>query len=115
MGRSEVVVITGASGGIGRATARRFAKEGAKVALLARGRAGLEAAAHEVERAGGSALVLPIDVARHDQVEAAAASVEDAFGEIDVWVNDAMVTIYGEFLDIEPEEFARATDRKSVV
>lgn len=108
--RSEVVVITGASGGIGRATARRFAAEGAKVALLARGRKGLEAAAREVERAGGQALVLALDVAEPDQVEAAASSVEDAFGEIDVWVNDAMVTVYAEFLDIEPDEFQRATD-----
>jgi NAD(P)-dependent dehydrogenase (short-subunit alcohol dehydrogenase family) len=108
--RSEVVVITGASGGIGRAAARRFAADGAKVALLARGRKGLEAAAAEVERAGGQPLVLPTDVAEHDQVEAAASSVEDAFGEIDVWVNDAMVTVYAEFLDIEPDEFRRATD-----
>jgi short-subunit dehydrogenase len=106
----EVVVITGASGGVGRAAARRFASEGAKVALLARGRKGLEAAAREVEQAGGQALVLPVDVADHDQVEAAASSVEDAFGEIDVWVNDAMVTVYAEFLDIEPDEFKRATD-----
>ncbi len=108
--RSEVVVITGASGGIGRATARRFAADGAKVALLARGRKGLEAAAAEVERAGGQALVLPVDVAEPERVEAAASSVEDAFGEIDVWVNDAMVTVYAEFLDIEPDEFRRATD-----
>ncbi len=108
--RSEVVVITGASGGIGRATARKFASEGADVALIARGRRGLDAAANEVEQAGGRALVLPVDVADHDQVEAAAASVEDAFGGIDVWVNDAMVTVYGEFLDIAPEEFRRATD-----
>src|SRR5947209_2888638 len=106
----EVVVITGASGGVGRAAARRFAADGAKVALLARGRKGLEGAAREVEEAGGKALVLPVDVAEFDQVEAAAASVEDAFGPIDVWVNDAMVTVYAEFLDIEPDEFKRATD-----
>jgi NAD(P)-dependent dehydrogenase (short-subunit alcohol dehydrogenase family) len=108
--RSEVVVITGASGGVGRAAARRFAADGAKVALLARGRKGLEAAAGEVEREGGKALVLPLDVAEHEQVEAAASAVEDAFGEIDVWVNDAMVTVYAEFLDIDPSEFKRATD-----
>jgi NAD(P)-dependent dehydrogenase (short-subunit alcohol dehydrogenase family) len=108
--QTEVVVITGASGGVGRATARRFGQDGAKVALLARGRKGLEAAAREVERAGGQALPMPVDVSRHDQVEAAASSVENAFGEIDVWVNDAMVTVYAEFLDIEPDEFARATD-----
>src|SRR5437588_7701468 len=106
----EVVAITGASGGVGRAAARRFAAEGAKVALLARGRKGLEGAAREVEQAGGKALVLPVDVSDHDQVEAAAASVEDAFGPIDIWVNDAMVTLYAEFLDIEPDEFRRSTD-----
>ena len=106
----EVVVITGASGGVGRAAARRFAADGAKVALLARGRKGLDAAAREVEQAGGRALALPIDVAEHDQVEAAASAVEDAFGPIDVWVNDAMVTVYAEFLDIEPDEYRRATD-----
>jgi short-subunit dehydrogenase len=106
----EVVVITGASGGVGRAAARKFAAEGAKIALLARGRKGLEATAREVEQAGGKALVLPVDVAEYDQVEAAAASVEDAFGEIDVWVNDAMVTVYAEFLDIEPAEFKRSTE-----
>ena len=108
--KQKVVVITGASGGVGRATARKFAADGAKIALLARGRAGLEAAAHEVEQAGGQAMVLPVDVAQHDQVEAAAASVEDAFGPIDIWINDAMVTVYAEFLDIEPDEFTRATE-----
>jgi NAD(P)-dependent dehydrogenase (short-subunit alcohol dehydrogenase family) len=107
---SDVVVITGASGGIGRATARKFGQDGAKVALLARGRAGLEGAAREVEAAGGAALVLPTDVADPHQVEAAAAAVEEALGPIDVWVNDAMATIYAEFLDIEPDEYRRATD-----
>jgi short-subunit dehydrogenase len=106
----DVVVITGASGGVGRAAARRFAADGARIGLIARGRRGLEGAAREVEQAGGEALVLPIDVAEADQVESAAAAVEDAFGPIDVWVNDAMVTIYAEFLDIEPEEYRRATD-----
>ncbi len=109
MTKPEVVVITGASGGVGRAAARKFASEGAKIGLIARGRKGLEGAAQEVEAAGGQALVLPLDVANHDQVEAAASSVEDAFGPIDIWVNDAMVTLYAEFLDIEPDEFRRAT------
>jgi short-subunit dehydrogenase len=108
--QSEVVVITGASGGIGRAAARRFAADGARVALIARGRRGLEGAAREVEQAGGDPMILPVDVADHDQVEAAASSVEDAFGPIDVWVNDAMVTLYAEFLDIEPAEFRRSTE-----
>ncbi|MBV9944427.1 MAG: SDR family NAD(P)-dependent oxidoreductase, partial [Solirubrobacterales bacterium] len=107
---SKVVVITGASGGIGRAAARKFGADRARVALIARGRRGLEGAAREVEQAGGQAIVLPVDVADHDQVQAAASSVEDAFGPIDVWVNDAMVTVYAEFLDIEPEEWRRATE-----
>src|SRR5947199_986279 len=106
----EIVVLTGASGGVGRATARKFAAEGARIGLIARGRRGLEGTAREVEQAGGEALVLPIDVSEHDQLEAAAASVEDAFGPIDVWINDAMVTVYAEFLDIEPKEFQRATE-----
>src|SRR5579859_2057839 len=106
----EVVVITGASGGVGRAAARRFAQDGAKVALLARGNRGLEAAAREVQEEGGEALILPLDMADHDQVQEAASAVETAFGPIDVWVNNAMVTVYAEFLDIEPNEFRRATD-----
>src|SRR3954454_6383690 len=101
----DVVVITGASGGIGRATARRFAQDGARIALLARGRAGLEATAREVEERGGQALVIPTDVAEADQVEAAAQAAESEFGPIDVWVNDAMATIYSEFLDLEPDEY----------
>jgi short-subunit dehydrogenase len=110
MAEQEVVVITGASGGVGRAAARKFAGNGAKIALIARGRKGLEATAQEVRDAGGEPLVLPVDMANYDQVEAAASSVEDAFGPVDVWVNDAMVTLYAEFLDIEPEEFKRATE-----
>jgi NAD(P)-dependent dehydrogenase (short-subunit alcohol dehydrogenase family) len=108
--RNETVVITGASGGIGRAAARKFAADGARIGLIARGRRGLEAAAREIEEAGGHALTLPVDVADHEQVEAAATSVEDAFGAIDVWVNNAMVTVYAEFMEIEPDEFRRATD-----
>ena len=106
----DVVVITGASGGIGRATARRFAQDGARIALLARGDAGLEGAATEIEELGAEALVLPTDVADADQVEAAAQATEDELGPIDIWVNDAMATIYAEFLDIDPDEYRRATD-----
>jgi NADP-dependent 3-hydroxy acid dehydrogenase YdfG len=106
----DVVVITGASGGIGRATARRFAQDGARIALLARGDAGLEGAATEVEELGAKALILPTDVADADQVEAAAKAAEDELGPIDIWVNDAMATIYAEFLAIEPDEYRRATD-----
>src|SRR5207248_10538361 len=105
----EVVVVTGASAGVGRATAEVFGKHGAKVALIARGAHGLEAAAKEVEAAGGLALAIPTDVADADAVEAAARQVEDTFGPIDVWVNDAMVTVFAPFKEITPEEFVRAT------
>jgi NAD(P)-dependent dehydrogenase (short-subunit alcohol dehydrogenase family) len=109
MARKQVVVVTGASGGVGRAIAHAFAKRGADVALLARGKEGLDAAAREVEALGGRALVLPTDVADHEQVEAAAAAAEDHFGPIDVWVNDAMATVFAQIADTTAEEFARAT------
>jgi NAD(P)-dependent dehydrogenase (short-subunit alcohol dehydrogenase family) len=108
--RPEVVVITGASAGVGRATVRRFAKEGAHIGLLARGRDGLEAARAEVERSGGRALALPADVADPRQIEAAADAVEREFGPIDVWVNNAMTTIFAPFTEITPEEYKRATE-----
>jgi len=107
---SEVVVITGATSGVGRAIAREFGKHGASVALLARGREALDGAKRDVEQAGGKALALPTDVANEDQVEAAAQSVEEALGPIDIWVNDAMTTIFAEFTEIEPAEFRRATE-----
>jgi NADP-dependent 3-hydroxy acid dehydrogenase YdfG len=108
--RREVVVITGASAGVGRATVRRFAKAGARIGLLARGRDGLEAARAEVERDGGRALALPTDVADPNQVEAAAEAVERELGPIDVWVNDAMTTILAPFTEITPGEYKRATE-----
>jgi short-subunit dehydrogenase len=107
---NEVVVITGASSGIGRAIAKRFAEDGCKVALLARGEDALEGAQRDVEAAGGVALVVPTDVADSEAVEAAADLVEKELGPIDVWVNDAMTTVFAFFEDIEPEEFRRATD-----
>jgi short-subunit dehydrogenase len=93
-----------------RATARRFAEQGASVALLARNENRLRAAAHEVERAGGRALVVPTDVGDHQAVEQAAARTEDELGPIDVWVNNAMATIFSRFEDISPDEFRRSTE-----
>ena len=104
--KPEVVVITGSSGGVGRAIAHAFAKRGAHIGLLARGQEGLEGAMAEVESLGGKALAVPTDVADHEQ----AAAVEGRFGEIDVWVNDAMSTVFARFADTEPEEFKRATE-----
>ena len=106
----EVVVVTGASAGVGRATAVEFGRHGARVALLARGEEGLEGAKREVEAAGGEALVLPTDVADHAQVEAAAEKVERELGPIDVWVNDAIAVVFSPFKDIEPEDFKRSTE-----
>jgi NADP-dependent 3-hydroxy acid dehydrogenase YdfG len=107
---SEVVVVTGASGGVGRAVAHAFAKRGAAVGLLARGARGLEDARREVEALGGRALVLPTDVADHQQVEAAANAVEEQLGPIDVWVNDAMATVFAPFAQLEADEYKRATE-----
>ena len=106
----EVVVVTGASAGVGRATAIAFGRQGARVALLARGRAGLEAAAADVRAVGGEALVLPTDVADPRQVEAAAGTVEREWGPIDVWVNDAMTAVLAEVADTTPEDFRRVTE-----
>ena len=106
----QVVVITGASAGVGRAAARAFAGRGARVTLLARGRAGLEAAKLEVEALGGQALVLPTDVADAAAVEEAAAAVEARLGPIDVWVNNAMTSAFAPLKDIQPDEFRRVTE-----
>jgi short-subunit dehydrogenase len=108
--KRETVVVTGASAGLGRAIAHAFAKEGARIGLIARDRERLEAVKREVEELGGSALVLPGDVAVPEQLEEAAAQVEQTFGPIDVWVNNAMVTVFSSFSDIKPEEFKRVTE-----
>ena len=107
---APVAVVTGASAGIGRAIVREFARRGWRVALLARGTDGLQGARAEVQALGGTALVIPTDVADEAQVEAAAAQVEAEWGAIDVWVNDAMATIFSDVMKISPQDFRRATE-----
>ncbi len=110
MADAQVVVITGASAGIARAVAEEFGSRGAKVGLLARGRAGLDGAARSVEEAGGVALPIETDVADHRQVEAAAERVESELGPIDVWINVAFTSVFSPFTEITPEEFRRVTE-----
>jgi NAD(P)-dependent dehydrogenase (short-subunit alcohol dehydrogenase family) len=106
----EIVVITGASAGVGRAVARTFGQRRARVGLIARGREGLEAAKREIEAAGGEAIVLPLDVADHDAVERAASEVERAFGPIDIWINNAMLSVFSPIMEMQPDEYRRVTD-----
>lgn len=106
----ETVVVTGASAGLGRAIAREFGRHGANVGLIARGVDGLDAARREIEEAGGRALVLPLDVADSKAVEQAAASVEEQFGPIDIWVNDAMVSVFSPVKEMLAEEYQRVTN-----
>ena len=110
MTKPHTVVITGASAGIGRATARLFGARGDNVALLARGRAGLDGAVKDVENSGGHALAIPTDVADHDAVHAAAGIAEDAFGPIDVWINVAFTSVFAPFHQITADEYRRVTD-----
>ena len=109
MNPAKVVIVTGASAGVGRAVIRLFAQEGARIGLLARGRDGLEAARREVEVLGGQALVVPTDVADPDQVEAAAAAVEEAFGPIDIWINNAMASVFSPAAEMTPADYLRVT------
>lgn len=104
------VVITGASAGVGRATVRKFARHGARIGLLARGVDGLKAAQREVEKLGGEALIIPTDVANAGQVEAAAEKVEAELGEIDIWINNAMTSVFSPIKEMTPEEFRRVTE-----
>jgi NAD(P)-dependent dehydrogenase (short-subunit alcohol dehydrogenase family) len=108
--RSKVVVVTGGSAGVGRATALRFARQGASVGLLARGEDRLESARRELESCGARAVTVSADVADHEAVEAAAARFEDELGPIDVWVNNAMATVFAPLSNTEPDEFRRATE-----
>lgn len=108
--RNEVVVITGASAGVGRATAWEFAKRGASVALIARGQDGLEGACRDVEKMGGRALAISCDVADAAAVEAAAERVERELGPIDIWINNAMVSVFSPVEQMEPEEYKRVTE-----
>ena len=107
---SQVVVITGASAGVGRATARLFAARGARIGLIARNRDALENAKREVEARGGEAVVAVADVSDPDAVERAAQLIEDAFGPFDVWVNNAMASVLGPITEIPPDEFKRVTE-----
>jgi len=106
----KVVVVTGASGGVGRAVAVAFAERGARVALVARGAAGLDATAEQVKRVGGQPLPVPTDVADAKQAEAAAQRAEDTFGPIDVWVNAAFTSVFSPFEHITDEEYKRVTE-----
>lgn len=108
--RPEVVVVTGASAGVGRAVAREVGSHGASVGLIARGTDGLAAAQREIEAAGGKAIVLPTDVSNAADVELAAAEVEKAFGPIDVWINNAMVSVFSPVWDMEADEIRRVTE-----
>jgi NAD(P)-dependent dehydrogenase (short-subunit alcohol dehydrogenase family) len=108
--RRPVVVVTGASAGVGRGVAVAFGRRGWSVGLIARGRDRLESASREVERSGGRAIALQVDVSDAEALEAAAAQVAHAFGHIDIWVNNAMVTVYAPVATISPEEVKRVTE-----
>ncbi len=110
MSKNEVVVVTGASAGVGRAVVREFAKRGASIGLLARGRAGLEGARRDVGQLGGRALTIPTDVADPKQVFEAAKKVERKFGPIDVWVNVAMASVFSPIKEMTASDYKRVTD-----
>jgi NAD(P)-dependent dehydrogenase (short-subunit alcohol dehydrogenase family) len=103
-------MITGASAGVGRAVAQAFGRLGASVGLLARGRAGLEGAARDVEEAGGRAQIFQADVADFTQIDVAASRLEETFGPIDVWINNAMASVFSPVLEMQPDEYKRVTD-----
>jgi short-subunit dehydrogenase len=107
---NKVVVITGASAGLGRALARKFAEQGAKIGLLARGVDGLEAAKKEVESLGNEAVIAVVDVSDSNAVENAANTIEQKLGPIDVWINNAMVSVFGPLMKMSADEFRRVTE-----
>ena len=106
----EIIVVTGASAGVGRAIVQAFAKRGAHIGLLARGQAGLEGTARDVEALGGKALLLPADVANAEQVELAAARAEEIFGPIDIWINAAMTSVFSPTMEMTSEDYKRVTE-----
>jgi short-subunit dehydrogenase len=110
MKKQEIVVITGASAGVGRAIAWEFAKKGARIGLLARGSAGLKGVQKEVESLGGSAIAIQTDVADPEQIEAAAEKIEQHFGPIDIWINDAMASVFSPAKEMSPAEYKRVTE-----
>ena len=107
---TQTIVITGASAGIARATARLYGERGANVGLIARGQVGLDGAVSDVVQAGGKALAVSADVADYEQVQEAARQVEDLFGPIDVWINVAFTSVFAPFAEISADEFRRVTE-----
>ncbi|MFP5213894.1 MAG: SDR family oxidoreductase, partial [Acidobacteriota bacterium] len=106
----QVVVITGASAGVGRATAKAFARRGARIGLLARGLDGLEGAKADVEALGGKALAIQTDVSQAAEVERAAERIEKELGAIDIWINNAMASVFSPVKEMTPEDYSRVTD-----
>jgi NAD(P)-dependent dehydrogenase (short-subunit alcohol dehydrogenase family) len=109
-GKPQVVVITGASAGVGRAVAEAYGRRGARVGLIARGQAGLDGARRAVEAAGGKAMIFQVDVANAEAIDQAADEVERNYGPIDVWVNNAMVSVFAPLRKIAPEDYRRVTE-----
>lgn len=108
--RGKIVVVTGASAGVGRAVARRFAKAGASIALIAREKESLDEAREEIEKTGARVITVPTDMADADAVFAASAHIEEELGPIDVWINNAMTTVFSRVADMKPEEYRRVTE-----
>ncbi len=106
----KTIVITGASAGLGRSLVREFAKQGVQLGLIARGKEGLEGARKEAEKLGSKALAIETDVSDAQQIESARKQIEERFGNIDIWINNAMVSVFGEFKNITSEEFKRVTE-----